>query len=51
MEALEYLRKQSLAWARDPYNEDHDLFQWFLTIGALTAVTILWTRVIRQLVD
>jgi hypothetical protein len=38
-------------WARKPYNENGSLIDWFLFIGVLTACTILWTRVIRRLVD
>jgi hypothetical protein len=38
-------------WTVHPYNEDGDLFSWFLFVGLLTCGTILWTRVVHRLVD
>jgi hypothetical protein len=38
-------------WAAHPYKEDGSLLDWILFIGVLTAATILWTRVIKRLVD
>jgi hypothetical protein len=38
-------------WLAKPYKEEGNLTDWVLFIGMLTAVTILWTRVIRRLVD
>lgn len=51
METLEYLKADLVKWAKKPYDEDADLFQWFLTIGALTCAAFLWTLVIRRIVD
>jgi len=38
-------------WTAKPYNEDGNIFDWFLFIGLLTCATILWTRIIRRLAD
>lgn len=38
-------------WAKKPYNENGTLWDWLLFIGVMTCGTILWTRVIRRLVD
>jgi hypothetical protein len=38
-------------WAARPYREDGDLLDWVLFVGVLTCGTILWTRVIKRLVD
>lgn len=38
-------------WLAKPYKEDGNLMDWVLFIGLLTVVTILWTRVIRRVVD
>lgn len=38
-------------WAKKPYGDDIDLLHWILFIGMLTCVTILWTRVIKRLID
>jgi hypothetical protein len=39
------------AWARKPYDDEMNLFDWFLFIGIWVVATILWTRVIRRLAD
>ena len=49
MSFFEYIEHDFKAWAKKPYDENHDLFQWFLTIGALTCAAYLWTRVISRL--
>jgi hypothetical protein len=38
-------------WAKKPYSDDGDLLDWILFIGMLTCVTVLWTRVIKRLID
>ena len=38
-------------WLNNPHKENGDIIDWFLFIGLLTACTILWTRVIKRLVD
>lgn len=40
-----------VAWLKKPYQEDGHVIDWLLFIGLLTAATILWTRVIKRLVD
>jgi hypothetical protein len=48
---MDYLTKEFKSFVAKPYSDDGSLFDWFLFIGMLTAMTILWTRVIRRLVD
>lgn len=38
-------------WLKKPHREDGDIVDWFLFIGLMVAATILWTRVIKRLVD
>ncbi len=39
------------AWAAKPYRENGSLLDWFLFIGLLTVATILWTRVVKEILD
>lgn len=48
---MEYLKQEFKDFLKRPYSDDGNLFDWFLFIGMLTAMTILWTRVIKRLVD
>lgn len=38
-------------WAGKPYREDGNILDWVLFVGILTCGTILWTRVIKRLID
>lgn len=38
-------------WAGRPYREDGDLLDWILFVGLLTVGTILWTRVVREVLE
>lgn len=48
---LSELTSDLKAWASKPYKEEGDLLDWFLFIGVITAATVLWTMVIKRLVD
>lgn len=48
---MENLVSELKDWAKKPYSEEGNVIDWFLFIGLMTAATILWTRVIRRLVD
>ncbi len=39
------------SWAAKPYRENGSLLDWFLFIGLLTVATILWTRVVKEILD
>lgn len=51
MKFFDYLDNDLRAWARKPYDLDADLFNWFLTIGALVCATYLWTAVVKRVVN
>ena len=38
-------------WLLKPYREEGTIVDWLLFIGLLTVATILWTRVIKRLID
>lgn len=38
-------------WALRPYDENMDIYHWFLFIGLMAATTYLWSRVIRIIID
>lgn len=38
-------------WTVHPYNEDGNVFDWFLFIGLMVCATFLWSRIIKRLVD
>lgn len=39
------------SWAAKPYDENGDLLDWFLFIGLLTALTFLWSGVIKRILN
>lgn len=38
-------------WAAHPYKENGNLVDWFLFVGLLTVGTILWTKVVREIME
>ena len=48
---LEHWQSEIKAWIKRATNGDGSLTDWFLFIGFVTAVTILWKTVINRLVD
>jgi hypothetical protein len=48
---LERFKEDFKTWAARPYRDDGDLVDWLLFIGLLTVGTILWTRVIKEVIE
>lgn len=48
---FDQVKTDFLEWTKKPYKENGDIWDWLLFIGLMTCATILWTRVIRRLVD
>jgi hypothetical protein len=48
---LQPVAQEIKEWLAKPYREEGTALDWFLFIGLMTVATILWTRVIRRLVD
>lgn len=38
-------------WLKKPYDENGSVLDWVLFLGLMTVITILWTRVIKRLID
>lgn len=36
-------------WARRPYNDDMDALHWFLFLGLLGAISVLWALILGSI--
>lgn len=48
---LERFTNDFKAWAGQPYKEDGDLVDWLLFVGLLTVGTILWTKIVKEVLE